>query len=295
VVGSESGYLYLYNKDGQVINKDGQVVKPDNREEVAISTDGRVDSSCSLFKCAQAINQISITPDEAADIILASEDRHIYALSRTSCEQIWQSPFPTDGWARCVFACHLNNEETVSILVSTANRYLYWLDRAGHKEKEILLEYPARALLAADINRDGIVEILVATDKHELIALKPNFEPLWSCNVFANRLRALYVVDIDRDGTDEIIAGGDDKHLYILDTQGKILWRHFLGARIVSLCASDIDGDGIQEVIVGAADDRVYVAPESNLGKGWSVRANSNGVSNICREFAGTSIAVDSQ
>lgn len=258
VVGLESGFLYVYDKDGKVRNFHRDVpVLPDYAFNSDLSG-GENNPSPYLFKCAQTINQICITPDAAANIIFTSEDRHVYALDHRSGEELWQPPFPADGWARYVFACDLDNDGATEILVSTANGYLYLLDHNGCKKNVLQMKYPIRALCAADINHDGMTEILVATDKRDLIVLKPNFEQIWSYASFTNRLHALSVVDINKDGTCQIIAGGDDKNLYILDAEGKMLWRHFLGARIASLCASDIDGDGVQEIIVGANDYRVH-------------------------------------
>src|SRR5258707_2645113 len=257
VVGTESGELYVYTKDGQIFDYKKQIpdIHHNDLEGHLLERCAEADTPQYLFKCAQAINQISITPDAAAHIVFTSEDRHAYALNHKSREQLWQPPFPANGWARCVFACDIDSDGQTEILVSTANNYLYLLDHTGQKQKEVRMEHPVRALFATDINHDNIIEILVATDKHDIIALTPELKPLWSSCLSANRLRALHIVDINRDRTQQIITGGDDKHLYILDAEGKLLWRHFLGTRIASLCASDIYGDGIQEIIVGTDDE----------------------------------------
>jgi hypothetical protein len=250
IVGTESGYLYAFDKYGQTISKDG-TVNP-------FSIDGESSKNSYWFSGEGAINQISITSQEPFDIIIASEDRHVYALHGGSGEECWQ-PFQAKGWARGVLTCDLDSDGTSEILVSAANRDLYLLDHNGEQIREQPMEYPVRALFAADINADGVTEILAATDRKDLIALTPNFGPLWTNDEFGSRLRALVVADIDGDGTKEVITGGDDKYLYILNAQGEIIWRHFLNARIASICICDIDGDSVQEIIIGADDEWVHV------------------------------------
>jgi outer membrane protein assembly factor BamB len=259
MVGTESGYLYAFNKYGQTISKDG-TVNPFSKEGT-INTeriDGESDKSSYWFSGEGAINQISITPQEPYDIIMASEDRYVYALHSDTGEASWQ-PFQTKGWARGVLTCDLNNDGTSETLISSANGDLYLLDYQGQQIDVRVMEHPVRALFVADINADGINEILAATDKKDLIALTPDFKCLWMNEEFGSRLRALTVVDLDGDGSKEIITGGDDKYLSILNARGQIIWRYFLGTRIASICTCDLDGDGIQEIIIGADDEGVHV------------------------------------
>ncbi|HEX7734995.1 MAG TPA: ATP-binding protein [Ktedonobacteraceae bacterium] len=258
VAGTDNGSIYVFDKQGQAIPKErfsspSLDASPPQEEFTQL-----------WFHCGQPINQVHVTPEIHPNIIVASEDCHIYALSGNNGNRLWS--FPTDGWARCVLSYDLNNDGAIEILASTSNRYIYILDRNGHKMRELHMEHSIRALCVGDINLDGVPELLVSTDKRELMALTPDFELLWVIPTFPNRLRAIHIADIDRDNANEIITGGDDKHLYILNQEGKILWRHFLGARITSLYASDIDGDGIQEIIIGADDERVHTL-YVNLGR----------------------------
>jgi len=249
MVGTESGYLYAFNKHGQTVNKDGSI-NP-------FSIDGD-DGKCAWFSGDGAINQISVTSQEPYTIIIASEDRHVYALHGASGEQCWH-PFQANGWARGVFIYDLNNDGASETLVSAANRDLYLLDHHGKQINGHSMEYPVRALFAANIGANNATEILATTDKKDLIALTPDFACVWTNDKFGGRLRALVVVDIDGDDTKEIITGGDDKYLYILNAQGEIIWRYYLDARIASICACDIDGDGMQEIIIGADDEYVHI------------------------------------
>ena len=127
-------------------------------------------------------------------------------------------------------------------------------------------------IFAADINRDGYIEILVGTDNRDLIAFTPDLhdkaewttiEPngpnvLWYYQLDKRPL-TLCVDDIDGDGLQEILVGAEDKHIYLIDERGKLIWRHHHQARIFSLHVKDIDKDGSKEILIGSDDNKIHV------------------------------------
>jgi hypothetical protein len=122
---------------------------------------------------------------------------------------------------------------------------------------------------AADIDGDGVVEVLVAGADYKIAAFENDGTPKWISDQapldvkhWAGSGDAPHIADMDHDGTPEIIVGNT-----IYDNEG-----HFLAAGTHGYAQSsyygstpttaDIDGDGVDDVIGG---DAVYRLDGSDL------------------------------
>ncbi|MBV9692048.1 MAG: VCBS repeat-containing protein [Ktedonobacteraceae bacterium] len=255
ITATRNGKVYALNKDGKTVSKDGKLFSfaDDGR---AFETEQEV-AACWL-DTGSAIRQVHVNPLYSSDIVLGSaDDHHAYALNYKTGEIRWK--FATKGWVRAVILYDIDGDGEAETLVGSVDGFLYVLNHEGQCIDKTYMQHPIYAIFAADIDHDGVTEILVATGGKDLIALTPDLREKWPSRQFNNRLVSLYVADVDNDGHDEIIAGSDDKHIYILNGQGNVLWRYNLEYRVLSVYATDFDNDGHVELLAGSEEGKIHV------------------------------------
>jgi PKD domain/FG-GAP-like repeat/Bacterial Ig domain len=136
-------------------------------------------------------------------------------------------------------------------------------------------------LEVADINGDGSVEILVATDRlydGSVYVLNSTDGSVESHILFdaGSPIYSLKVVDIDDDGDVEILAGGGTEHtgakgnyVYVIDGK-ELTWTSPFPSINTSwndiwlMDTIDFDGDGSQEIII--LQDQLYIIDPDNNG-----------------------------
>ncbi len=256
IVGTRDGKVFVLNKDGMTLTREGKLL-PFDDEGKALNNEAEM-AACWVDTTGYVIRQIHVNPDKPTDILIASEDRCVYALDYTTSKLHWK--FQTGGWVRTVFSCDINGDGDAEVLVGSLDKNLYILNQQGCVLATLPMKNPLNNLFAADIDQDGQTEILVGTSGKDLIALSydatAGFKEKWRKS-FDNHLLSLCVTDIDNDGEYEIIAGSEDKHVYFLDNHGNIIWRHNHKYRVFSIFPFDIDYDGIPELILGSDNNRV--------------------------------------
>lgn len=193
-------------------------------------------------------------------------DGQCVKINANTGAQVWQfsalennEPFPLimdvdgDGQLECIF--------------SSVDSYVYCLDTATGLPKWSLLTDPVNFagldafLSAADINNDGIIEILVASRADKVFVVRGTDGQIvtTSATVGGN-------VD-DRPAIFDAVAGlrnfgfGDDSgQATVSDSAGATVWRKFLGDTINSSPTyGDVDNDGNNEFVVCDMSGVVYV------------------------------------
>jgi outer membrane protein assembly factor BamB len=114
----------------------------------------------------------------------------------------------------------------------------------------------------ADIDNDGMKEIIFGSDDGNVYAIDTNGRPLpgWPQRTGHFVSASPTVADIDGDGVLEILLGSWDQNLYAWRSDGRPLrgWPVRLGHIIwSSATVADIDGDGRSEAVIGS--DKLYV------------------------------------
>src|SRR5579859_194841 len=260
IAGTRDGKIYVFDKDGNTISKEGQKFSFDSNGS---ALDPEKEHLAFWYDTGYVIRQVYVDPIHPEDIIFGSEDRCVYVLDYLTGELRWK--YETNGWVRAVFSYDIDKDEKSEILVGSGDKHIYLFDRQGHVLAKHNMGHAIQRILAADVDNDGQIEILVSTTGKDLVALtyhhdeyavKGRFEQKWR-HKFDKRFISLCVADIDNDQNIEIIAGSDDKHIYILDAHGRIIWQHNHRYLVFSIYPYDIDNDGIPELLIGTEHDRV--------------------------------------
>ncbi len=251
VIGTRDGLVYALDRDGRTLAKTGERYGFGAKDGRTLEKE--LEPGAFWFQSEHVIRQVLVNPHCPSEILISSEDRHVYLLDTESGTVRWQ--FATNGWVRAIFMCDIDGDGEVETLVGSKDKHIYILNSRGECIAKRRMEHSIYTLFAADIDDNGQIEILVGTDDKELLALHANLETKWRQS-FENRILALQAINLGRGC--KIIAGSEDKHIYFLDEQGRTIWRHNLEHRVFSVYACDIDNDGQIEVLAGS-EDRVHV------------------------------------
>ncbi len=147
--------------------------------------------------------------------------------------------------------------------LSNSPEHLWVLDGAEgevHWDLDLGLQF-SQVPVIADIDGDGLPEIIAGTAGSTLVAIEHDGEIKWEKSVpwLSSRRAALGAADFDNDGDVELFAGAG-----LIDHNGNVLWNkqdeplNFYHAS----AAADLDGDGDLELVVGRSafhhDGSVY-------------------------------------
>jgi outer membrane protein assembly factor BamB len=128
----------------------------------------------------------------------------------------------------------------------------------------------------ADINGDGLQEIIIGTTKGELIVLDNQSKELWRYKIqeslgaveemfldqtIINSINAAPVVaDFTNSGQKHIIFGSESGIVYCLNAKGALVWKFKTGGGIRgSPLLADINDDGKLEIVIGSIDTHLYL------------------------------------
>lgn len=113
------------------------------------------------------------------------------------------------------------------------------------------------ALALGDIDADGSLEILIASDK--LYCLQAENGALAWALPLGSRVCSLALADVDGDGDPETVAGTEAGTLHLVEG-GASLWTAPLGGRPrTSSVVADVDGDGDSEIVVSTDSGFLHV------------------------------------
>ncbi len=130
---------------------------------------------------------------------------------------------------------------------------------------------------AADLDRDGRDEIILACQDHRVRVLDAEGKPRWERKLELYR-RPPYVNlvrtgDLDGDGVPEVIAGGENWRFYAFKADGTPLWNYESVHPSRSCAVADLDGGGKADVLCGTH----YYAVTAVSGAGLKKWAHSHG------------------
>ncbi len=117
------------------------------------------------------------------------------------------------------------------------------------------VDWGTTAIVAQDINRDGVVELVTGDAEGTVVCLTGDGKLVWSYKGRHGFTRCPAVGDLDGDGYPEIVVGGSKSPLVCLSYHGEELWRIDQDALGSSPVIWDLDGDGRQEIVTAIGED----------------------------------------
>ncbi|MBD3353125.1 MAG: hypothetical protein GF364_16710 [Candidatus Lokiarchaeota archaeon] len=137
--------------------------------------------------------------------------------------------------------------------------------------------------IAADINQDGNIEVLVGDYDGNFWCLDKNGNELWQVYSGGHINKRASIADIDKDHEVEILFaseyGTSNNTIFCLDSSGDTEWSYsvydFDGA--IGLALGDLDGDGYLEAVFGADSRNVYcLNHDGTVANGWPYHHSDN-------------------
>lgn len=267
-------WYYTYSTVGiGDVNGDGHT------DIISASTDGRVyvwqaDSLIGnrifLRGTYQTNGAIITTPliadidgDGTDDIVIGSDDMHIYALKFQGDTLATMQGFPVMlghwVWSTPIF---INDH----LYVLTNDGLLYKISKDGNiiwrKLKESL-SFTASSPVAGDMDRDGTYEIIVSTGTGEISSIDENGKVAWQRNIEDTTFYSTPAIsDLDGDGFLDVVVAAGTK-IYAFDKNGSLL----NGFPITpgdslsfqsSITIGDLDNDGMLDILIGSLNSRIY-------------------------------------
>ncbi len=129
--------------------------------------------------------------------------------------------------------------------------------RWSYSAKSRILSFPA----LADVNGDGIPEVVFGSDDHMVYAVRGNDGSVaWNFLTDGPMRSSPAVADVNRDGICEVVFGCEDSTVYALNgVDGRVVWAAKCDGPIRSAPAiGDIDCDGRVEVVVTTYDSCLH-------------------------------------
>ncbi|MBN2251111.1 MAG: FG-GAP repeat protein [Candidatus Altiarchaeota archaeon] len=224
----------------------------------------------------QAIDAADIDGDGKNDIVIGSPSRKIYVL-KSGEEPLWE--YLSKGQVYYLDAADIDGDGSVEIVAASLWRKneenlaeVYALDDKGNVKwtysvKGGIFTAASDPFEVADLDGDGIKEVLVGTNSHGIDVLDSGGNLLWNFPT-GNLVNVLYVSDSWEGGRPAVFAGARP-YVYALDEKGDLLWELPVNTTVYSLHAADLDGDGKSEVLVGANKYVHIVSSDGDLLSTW--------------------------
>ena len=174
-------------------------------------------------------------------------------------------------WLEGVFARESASRQAVATALPPAAKPL--------QVRRLTSDGPVRRLRVADLDNDGVPEILVAAGR-SATALSQTGDMVWSY-ALGGECRDLAAGELAPNPGLEVVIAGGDTYAYLLDARGTLIskhqirgpvWSHSFGDRpwqCLTTLVRDLDCDGTNEIIVGTKNFelRVYDANWRQLAR----------------------------
>ncbi|MBU1487700.1 VCBS repeat-containing protein [bacterium] len=287
----------------------GQLPLFKNGEKLIDSTKGILDVGYN-----SACGPIDFNNDGLLDLVVGNHDGYLllYLNHGTVHTPKFTSAFPlqlkeedlkVSFNAKPAFA-DLNGDACKDLIVGTGSGKIYFYRNYGPdespkflKEEELFLENSAAlsagflgeaAPAAMDLNRDGLLDIIVGTKKGEILFFLNNGKKGWP--VFEREPSVLgfelgqfttpYATDWDKDGFLDVIVGNSEGEVLLLKNSRLTRPPYFFSPIKIREASSyidlglfstpalaDIDGDGQKDLIGGEVRGQIFLYPNVSLGK----------------------------
>ncbi len=129
------------------------------------------------------------------------------------------------------------------------------------------------AVGSADVDGDGLPEILMGTDLGELICYDGDGSELWQANV-GDRTTRILSVDLDGDGVEELVCAAESANVYAFTASGALIWRTTLRDGVTDLVL--LPGDAPRFAAAAGAAGVMLLDAQGNVIAGGAVEGRAH-------------------
>lgn len=195
-------------------------VTPDNAQIIVASEDrctygldyktGQLRWRFATDGWVRAIFSYDIDNDGIAEILVGSNDKHLYILDQQGkLLAMYDMGFAIHN----IVAADIDQDGSIEMLIGTDGKDLSALTYNSARSFTLKWRYPMPhrflSLCVADIDADGQIEIIAGSEDKHIYFLNAKGEILWR-HQQPYRVYSLFPFDIDKDGIPELLVGSDD-------------------------------------------------------------------------------------
>ena len=164
---------------------------------------------------------------------------------------------------RSIFLGDINNDGKDELLFGTEGHFLVAYQakiKSGEKEPKKLWEFKTNdwvtGIATADLNEDGIEEIIVASDKLYILSCDGKYIKEQPSDLSISALQTY-----SDSGCQMIVVGNSQGEIHCLDFQLSEIWTlpFKTKGRVIDIAIGDFDGDGRIEIAAASEDKYVYI------------------------------------
>ena len=211
---------------------------------------------------AEPVRQFLVGLDRRADCSPKAGDPRDRSLVRSSDLKVRRL---YRGTSELTDVRVLDGKDEVTLAAGTADGTVLGLSGSGTVCWQHRTEGRIHSVAAADVDRDGRVEVIAGSDDAHTYLLDssgkvrwayqaPPYFGYWSHYKSHCESRKVATADLNGDGRDEILAAVGNLKLYALSADGEVLWTHEHYGTPTMFAVADVNGDGRPEVMVGTGD-----------------------------------------
>lgn len=211
--------------------------------------------------------------DGELDVFLESEDS-ILALNSQG-ELLWNTTVLDNQYATPTIT-NINNDTELEILASDHHQGVFCLNTNGEQIWNYSRQFIRSNIIAADVNNDDSIEIVVGSYQH-LLCLNASGNLLWEYPIEIFR-ETIAVADLDNDQELEILASSTAEELICLRGNGSLNWAtSYFGAPTVA----DLNHDGQVEILLSSYEGIMCLNNTGGFLWGYFGGCNTLSVANI--------------
>ncbi len=150
---------------------------------------------------------------------------------------------------------------TTNIIGGSLENEVYVYDRAGQELWSFSTKGRIQVLHAADIDRDGHIEVIVGSEDRSVYVLDDQGHLKW----LYRTLRGIMDIDVcdlmqENDPANPeqrpltLLISGADNYLYALNATGDLMWKYYSTNCIRAVRAKDVNGDGKVEIAIAVGN-----------------------------------------
>src|SRR5581483_2206200 len=236
----------------------------------------------------QLINRLDLNNDGKIDVVIANghghtekEDVFIYPNRGGDFDQRFRIPIAADG-AEAVAVADLNRDGKSDLVIANRDNgittrldaFIYYGSANGFsaQNRTELLAFEARAVVAADFNHDGWIDLAFACrnkGREGMVSTiywnsPSGFSPQRKQDFSSEPLERLVAIDWDGDGRKDLLAVTNDAVLLYRYNAGALQLQQKVPGGGKDLVVADFDRDGHSDyAVVEAKRIRVYLRQET--------------------------------